>query len=162
MLAGAGTVVAAQEAEVACEIAAEVADRDPKGLNVRAGPGAKHAVIANLPTTHGVVVEVRGASGPWLRIVSAADGRSETDYGKRAAWVYGPLLSFDAWSRGKVRAVPMRSEAEAGAKVVAEVPVGRPVALTGCRGRWAKGRYEGREGWIAPEHRCANPFTECQ
>jgi uncharacterized protein YraI len=152
---------AAPAAEVQCDIAAEVIDKDPKGLNVRAGPDTKHPVIAVIPAGQSAVVGVSAARGPWMRVKWVGDGNEDKDFSKRTAWVYGPLLGFELWARHPQKTVPMRAAPDEKAPVLANLPIDREAVLTGCQGRWAKARYEGREGWFAPEHRCANPFTVC-
>ncbi|MDY6898587.1 MAG: hypothetical protein SWZ49_11000, partial [Cyanobacteriota bacterium] len=43
-----------------CDVGAFVIDKDPKGLNVRSGPGTKYRIIDKLPTTYEIApVEVR-------------------------------------------------------------------------------------------------------
>ena len=161
LLATLGLPAAAQETEVGCRVAAEVADKDPKGLNIRGGPGAKFPVVAVISAMAGVVVEISGSSGAWMRVKSTADGNEEKDFSRQQAWVYGPLLSFDLWARHPAKSVPMRAAPDAQAPVLATLPVDKVAAVTGCKGQWIKARVEGKEGWFAPEHRCANPFTEC-
>lgn len=159
--AAASASAPARQAEAQCDIAAEVIDKDPGGLNVRGGPGARHPVIAVIPAGQSAVVGISAASGPWMRVKWVGDGNEDRDFSKRDAWVYGPLLGFDLWARHPAKTVPMRSGPDEKSPVLANLPINREAVLTGCQGRWARARYEGREGWFAPEHRCANPFTEC-
>jgi hypothetical protein len=63
---------------VACKIEAWSTDKDPKGLNVRAGPGTDHPVIARIPPRRKIEgeefaaqVSITGSKDGWFRIESA-------------------------------------------------------------------------------------------
>ena len=156
----AATMPAFPQEPVRCEIDAEIIDKDPKGLNIRSGPSSKHPVVGNLDIGS-TVVSVSAAVGQWMRVKSAGDENGTKDFSKSEAWVFGPLLGFDVWARHPAKTAPLRAAPDPKSAVLATVPVDKSAVLTGCQGRWAKARVDGKEGWLAPEHRCANPFTTC-
>src|SRR5262245_17134222 len=83
---------------VPCNVSAYVIDQDPKGLNVRSGPGKNSAIIGNLPNKPdtGVVVHITGSSGTWLRIDSGHEEGTDEEQQlfKGVGWIYGPLLGL--------------------------------------------------------------------
>ncbi|HLM58367.1 MAG TPA: SH3 domain-containing protein, partial [Pyrinomonadaceae bacterium] len=60
-------------ADTPCDLPAYVADPDPRGLNVRSGPGTPFPVVGVIPHKGGSAVglTVTGSSGPWVRIKDA-------------------------------------------------------------------------------------------
>ncbi|HLY79729.1 MAG TPA: hypothetical protein VKQ70_10170, partial [Caulobacteraceae bacterium] len=65
-------------ATVACDVAVDVADQDPAGLNVRASPGGA-IVTAVKARGRWVEVEVTGQDGAWARIKTAKLEADEND-----------------------------------------------------------------------------------
>src|SRR5262245_9033061 len=59
------------EAPTGCHVEAYVIDPDPKGLNVRIGPGADYGVITRLLSQNDTMVSIKGARGNWVLIDEA-------------------------------------------------------------------------------------------
>src|SRR5829696_8647999 len=69
------------EATTRCDVKAYVVDRDPKGMNVRSGPGGAHKVVGNLPNAEveGIRVHITGSQGDWVRIDLAVEEGGEQE-----------------------------------------------------------------------------------
>jgi hypothetical protein len=86
---------------VACKFDAFSTDRDPHGLNVRAGPGATYRVIATLPPPKddfAAEFSVTGAKDGWFRIDQATVPDYIEDHDKSVfegvGWVSGRYIGF--------------------------------------------------------------------
>jgi SH3-like domain-containing protein len=150
---------------VPCDnVVAYVIDTDPKGANVRCGPGSGYFSIVRLPTDRPVQVTIVGAVGDWLRIknpvfASKEDGEMTMDI---TAWVKASLLGVRAENAEDFAgAVSLYKDANAESGVVAEVPGDTGVTILAARGGWLKVKYEKQEGWLAPDAQCGDPFKEC-
>jgi hypothetical protein len=165
----AGTPVRAQETAdgepMICNCTAYVIDTDPKGLNVRSGPGTGYPVAATLPTDSSVEVWITGSVGPWVSIertyiFADNDSMTEDDDKKVAGFIYGPLLAVQTRPSG-LMPIPLFAEPDAASGVIAKIPGEIEVSLTGCRGAWVRVKYGNIEGWLDPESHCGNPVTTC-
>jgi SH3-like domain-containing protein len=149
---------------VVCNCEAFVVDTDPKGVNVRSGPGTDYAIVGTLPTNNLVEVTITGSVGPWMMIenayIFAEQGMTEDIDKKIDGFVYGPLLAVRTQSNGRTL-VPLYAEPSPGSRVVAELPMEIDVTLTGCRGTWIKVKHGQIEGWLDPASHCGNPVTTC-
>jgi uncharacterized protein YraI len=151
---------------VPCNVEAYVNDPDPRGLNVRSGPGNTYGVVGNLPNQNveGVVVHVNGSKGEWLRIDRATEVGGDEDRVLFAGegWVYGPLLGVDGvgWLEG---GTPLYREPEKRGRVVTKIPADGegPTTIRGCRGGWVYVEHRKLKGWAAPGTLCSNPLTNC-
>lgn len=145
----------------ACDVSAYVIDQDPKGLNVRSGPGAGFTVIGNLPHRYetGISVHITGSSGDWVRIDSGVEEGAEEEktFFQGVGWVYAPLLSLSGIGGG----TPLYREASQKSRVIKRVPGDEAVDIKGCRGEWFYVEYEKVKGWAAPRTLCSNPLTTC-
>lgn len=142
-----------------CQIDAYVIDKDPKGLNVRSGPGNDYKVIDNLPTTTiGVIVNLTASQGDWVQI-SKAQSPQKIEF-QGSGWVYAPLLGTS--TRGyATKSVSLYPSATTQSKSIGRLPSQRGVKLLSCDRSWALVEYEGAKGWIAPDAQCPNPLTTC-
>ncbi len=143
-----------------CAVAAYVIDRDPKGLNIRSGPGTKFPILAKLPTEtkegdyEMVELWVTGISEGWAHFEKAASNNTELNLYSGKGWVFAQMLGVDAADRSnggrpvKVYREPMTSSPQAG-----EVAQQTTLKLIGCRGEWAQVEYRGLKGWLPPESR---------
>jgi len=153
-------------AETPCDLWTYVLDPDPQGLNVRSGPGKQFAAVAKLPhVEYSLEVHVTGASGQWLRVSEASEQDSGKQVFKGTGWVYGPTLGtetkdYAATSPTELR-VKLYREASERSSVVVRLPSEAEVALTGCKGRWARVRHKNVEGWLAPDSQCHSTLTTC-
>jgi hypothetical protein len=152
---------------VPCNVEAYVNDPDPRGTNVRSGPGSAFRVVGNLPSQNveGVVVNISGSKGDWLRIVRAVEvGGAEEERTLFAGegWVYGPLLGVNGvgWLEG---GTPLYREPAKRGRVLTRVPADGegPTVIRGCRGRWVYVEHRKVRGWAAPGTLCSNPLTTC-
>lgn len=151
---------------VPCDAEAYVNDPDPKGMNVRSGPGATFKVVGNLPNAdvNGISVHITGAQGEWARIDRADEQGGETEdrtFFKGVGWVYAPLLSVDGvgWIAGGTK---LHQEPSARSRVVARMLAGGEGAnVRGCKGKWLLLEHKGARGWAAPGTTCSNALTTC-
>lgn len=90
---------------VACKLEAWTTDKDPQGLNVRAGPGTDHPVIARIPPPRKIEgeefaaeVSITGSKDGWFRIESAIlpdyIEDDDKDVFKGLGWVSGRQLGL--------------------------------------------------------------------
>jgi SH3-like domain-containing protein len=150
---------------VPCDCTAYVIDTDPKGLNVRSGPGTDYPIAATIPTHSSVEVWITGSVGSWMSIerayIFADDGSMTEDVDKKVAgFVFGPLLAVQTLPEG-LKPIPLFAEPDAASGVITKIPMDTEVTLTGCRGAWVKVKYGNIEGWLGPESHCGNPVTTC-
>jgi SH3-like domain-containing protein len=149
---------------IPCDCTAYVIDTDPKGLNVRSGPGADYPITLTLPTNYPVEVSITGSVGPWMSIerayIFADDGMTEDVDRKIGGFVYGPLLAVQTRPGGRML-IPLYAEPDAASGVVAELPMEIEAVLTGCRGTWVRVKHGDVEGWLDPASHCGNPVTTC-
>jgi SH3-like domain-containing protein len=147
-----------------CDCTAYVIDTDPKGLNVRSGPGTDYPINATIPTDKSAEVWITGCSGPWVSIdrayAVAEDGVSDDVDMNITGFIYGPLLAVQTRPKG-LKPVPLYAEPDPGSGVIAELPMEIEVVLTGCRDKWVRVKYGAIEGWLDPESHCGDPVTTC-
>lgn len=145
--------------ETACSFGAFVTETDPKGLNVRSGPGTNAAIVGRLlPISMSksypdipVMAEVEivaGAKG-WFKIRNARDNTSLTGAKARTmyagtGWVSGQKLTV------KTQATEGRAQPKPAAEVIFKNISGAPLdderlrdaaRLIGCSGSWALVEY---------------------
>lgn len=156
-------VVAAQ---TPCDLWVYVLDPDPQGVNVRSGPGKQFDVTARLPhDEYSLMVHVTGASGQWVRVSEAERMESGDNVFKGAGWVYGPGLATQTKNYSGLDPeeprVRLYKEASKRSAVVLRLPNETEVALTGCKGRWARVRHKNVEAWLDPDSQCHSTLTTC-
>jgi SH3-like domain-containing protein len=153
-------------AETPCDLWVYVLDPDPQGVNVRSGPGKKFDAVAKLPhDEYSLMVHVTGATGQWARISEAERMESGENVFKGAGWVYAPGLATQTKDYGgldpEAPRVKIYKAASKSSAVVLRLPNETEVALTGCKGRWARVRHKNVEGWLDPESQCHSTLTTC-
>lgn len=162
-----------------CTITAWSTDKDPGGLNVRAGPGTEHPVIGTVPPPYKVETEtfaaevtITGSKDGWFRITAAIVNNYITDDPPEIAfegegWVSGALLGL--WVEG----LRLRSTPSHDAAVAADFSEKRDgdygpdyftvERLHACQGYWVEveGTYLGKRyrGWT--DDTCASQVTTC-
>ncbi len=164
--AAAATSPAGAAAQTPCDLWVYVLDPDPQGVNVRSGPGKNFDATAKLPhDEYSLMVHVTGATGQWVRISEAERMESGENVFKGAGWVYGPGLATQTKDYGgldpEAPRVRLYKEASKRSAVVLRLPNETEVALTGCKGRWARVRHKNVEGWLDPESQCHSTLTTC-
>jgi hypothetical protein len=150
---------------IACDVAVNIADQDPAGLNVRASPGGP-IVTAVKAKGRWVRVEVTGQDGAWARIKTArleadeVDNTSDELLWKGVGWVAFSKLGVEEFdSRARFHAAPSEQ-----AKVVLSLEgsgdaTAPAEAILGCDGDWLQVRVKGVVGWTKVW--CANQLTTC-
>lgn len=147
------------EGQQTCQIRAYVIDKDPKGLNVRSGPGEGYKIIGNLPTnTVGVIVNLSASQGDWVQLTKAESPEKVEFQG--TGWVYTQLLGTSSRGYGS-QGVSVYPSASTQSSAIGRIPAERSVKLLSCNQSWAFVEYEGLKGWIAPDAQCPNPLTTC-
>jgi len=137
----------------ACRLTVYAHDPDPKGMNLRDGPGPAHAVVAVIRDGD-TQFKVTGASGKWLRIREAA-GPDGTVYAKHEAWVFAPLTAVRA-----IKAHGLSAGAAQG-PAVGTMAADQEGEVQSCEGEWVQVKVKGVTGWLAPGNHCGNPVTGC-
>ncbi len=149
---------------VPCDVKAYVNDPDPKGLNVREGPGTQHAIIGNLPDqqAEGIEVHITGSSGDWVRIDRAVEqgGDGERTFFSGTGWVYGPSLGVEGVGGLTPRGTPLYGGPAKG-RPVAHMSVDEGAKVRGCAGRRTQIEFKGRRLWAAPGTLCYSALTTC-
>ena len=145
-----------------CDVFAYVIDRDPKGMNVRSGPGSTYKIIGNLPNedVNGIGVHITGSKGDWMRVDIAVEEGGEEDrtFFKGEGWLYGPLLGVDGVGSG----TKLYRQASSKSGTIGNLPGGSDGAtVRGCQGKWMYVEYQNLKGWAAPDTLCTNPLTTC-
>lgn len=105
-------------------------------VNVRKGPGTKHAVAFSLPS--GAKMRILGESANWY-LIEAEDGK--TGYISKNYSAIGV--------KGETTAnVNMRAGAGSNTPSLGVLPKGTGVTLTGITGNWTEVQYKGNTGFI--------------
>ncbi len=147
------------DSQQTCQISAYVIDKDPKGLNVRSGPGNDRNIIGNLPTTKlAVIVNLAASQGDWVQLTKA-ESPGKIDF-QGTGWVYAQLLGTSTRGYGS-NGVSVYSSPSTQSSTIGRIPKTTGVKLLGCDQSWALVEHEGLKGWIAPDAQCANPLTTC-
>ncbi|MBX3530778.1 MAG: SH3 domain-containing protein [Rhizobiaceae bacterium] len=175
----AATLAHAAEPATVCNVFAWTTDDDPKGLNVRAGPGASYPVIATLPPPlqsegyeFAPEVQIASSENGWFRIIKAVLDDYGTAGGEKvvftgSGWVSGRLLGTSVEGRY------LRDGPSPGARPVLDFyekldSGGGPDSfaverLLACNGLWlqVEGTYLDKKvsGWT--NDTCSNQVTTC-
>lgn len=149
-----------------CDLSAYVNDQDPKGLNVRSGPGSTFKVVGNLPNqgVEGIGVHITGGSGEWVRIDRATEQGSDEDRTlfSGEGWVYGPLLGTDGVGGLEGGGTPIYRQPSKKSRVVARMaPGGEGASVRGCKGKWMYLEHKKLKGWAQGDELCYNSLTNC-
>lgn len=150
-----------------CDLNAYVIDQDPKGLNVRSGPGSTFKVVGNLPSqgVEGIGVHITGGSGEWVRIDRATEQGGDGDVDRTLfsgeGWVYGPRLGTDGVG-GIEGGTPIYQEPSKKSRVTARMVAGAEGAsVRGCKGKWMYLEHKKVKGWAQGDALCYNSLTNC-
>ena len=144
----------AADAVTACDLKVFPIDPDPKGTNVRSGPGSDKPVAGVIPAGDSELV-VTGSQGQWLRISHAesVDGTSLFD---GVGWVFASLTGVTARSATKLHATP-----DPASPVVGSMKMEESATVQACSGKWLQVQTRKAKGWMAPDTHCGNPVTTC-
>jgi hypothetical protein len=136
-----------------CSFVAMAVDRDPAGLNVRAGPGVSHRVVGTIPPALEAEGGLSSLAGPLVNVLASQDGWFQIEGAREDPELTGrparPIYHGRGWVSGRMLAVNLQStrgfeRPDAESREVANLVdlqnagidvVGR--RLTGCLGEWA-------------------------
>ena len=144
----------AADAVTACDIEVFPIDPDPKGSNVRSGPGAESKVTGVIASQDSEL-EVTGSAGKWLRI-RHAEGVDGTTFFDGEGWVFAALTGVTARSATKLHASP-----DPASPVVGSMGADEQGTVQACSGKWVQVQTRKGKGWMAPNTHCGNPVTTC-
>ena len=145
-----------------CDVGAFVIDKDPKGLNVRSGPGTQYQIIGKLPTIYKIApveVGIAASVGNWVMITGAktpAEGKIEF---QAVGWVYAPLLGIITGGQSGIWRYTHPNKNSP--KLVTMLPSTTIMKLNTCSGKWVKIEHENRKAWLAPQDYCPTLITRC-
>jgi SH3-like domain-containing protein len=144
----------AADAVTACDVKVFPIDPDPKGSNIRSGPGSDNKVLGLIPSGDSELF-VTGSTGKWLRISHAEDvgGTSLFD---GEGWVFAALTGVTARSAIKLHASP-----DPTSPVLGSMGADEQGTVQACKGSWVQVQAKKAKGWMAPNTHCGNPVTTC-
>ena len=145
---------------MACHIGAYVVQSDPKGVNLRAGPGQSYAVLKQLPKqSEPPLLTIRAGLGNWLRVSDVHGLNGQLLFGG-PGWVYAPLLATS--TRGtQDEYSPLYLHPDTRSPVQAKLKAATQVSILYCQGTWLKVRAGKSEGWLHADEQCPNPVRAC-
>lgn len=152
-----------------CNVPGFSVDEDPRGLNIRKGPGSQHAVIGVVPNPDNALppdLLITGAEGNWLRL-------GKVDHGgaikfKGTGWVFAKLVRTAVGAavpkayRDDGNRAALYARPDTASKISGRVPGATEIEILACTGRWVKTTYGGQTGWLRPEDVCGDPVGYCQ
>ncbi len=151
-----------------CNVSAFVMDKDPKGLNVRAGAGIKSKKIGVIPyNENGTIVDIIGSKGNWVKIEAARN--AEESVFSKTGWVYAPLLGISTKrSDGQDDLIDVYQSASMGDSadsVITRLPVATTYRLRGCYQDWLEitvpNKVKNFSAWLYADNQCELPWTTC-
>lgn len=163
--AHAGERPAPPQVSARCDVSLNVADPDPRGLNVRAAPGTAASVIAVLkPDVEWITVHAIAQQGDWIRIDRAVGIDDDAPNGERVVfrgdgWVHLRLLGVSSLFVGGGATLRQRPDAAAPPVFTLHGDDALPTRVLGCSGRYIRVRYGERVGWT--DRWCNNERTTC-
>ncbi|MEZ5810475.1 MAG: SH3 domain-containing protein [Rhizobiaceae bacterium] len=113
-------------------------------VNLRIGPGRDYAVDW-LYLKPGLPLEIIQEYDNWRRV---------RDSEGTEGWIYQSLLSgrrtgmAAPWNKGKDANIPLQTEPEKDARVVAVIEPGAIGRIHLCNGEWCEMTFAGHKGWI--------------
>ena len=144
----------AADAVTPCDMHVFPIDPDPKGSNVRSGPGAENRVLGVIASDDSEL-EVTGSLGKWLRI-SHAEGVDGTVFFNGEGWVFAALTGVTARNATRLHASP-----DPASPVVGSMAADEQGTVQACKGDWVQVQTKKAKGWMAPATHCGNPVTTC-
>ena len=167
--AGMASAVPPDAGHAGCAIAAHLADSDPAGTNVRAGPSPQASILARIPQHRSIgddtvapEVLIIGFDHGWAKVRSirfADYGQGETVLLEGPGWISGKLLSGTLQAElraGPDSTSPLLPIADPGAAIVESI-----IDCSGAFAHVSVRLEDGRRmsGWT--NRLCANQVTTC-
>ena len=146
-----------------CDIALDVTDYDPKGLNVRSAPDAKSNVVAVLKQQGDwVEVHVTGQSGQWYAIDEATVYDNNLPTGEKIVFkghgfVHGSKIGGSGLGGGTL--VYDRPDEKTGKPIKWDDEYDDDVKVLACSGTWAK--VQAKKAIVWSNAVCTNTLTTC-
>jgi hypothetical protein len=151
-----------------CDLVVNIADPDPKGVNVRAAPGKPPgAVIAVIPLAdEWTEVHVVGQAGEWLLIDRAETVDDDAPEGMRevfrgGGWIHSRGLGISelATGEGTVLRIAPADDAAVVKRIVDYDDEPMEKHVVGCRGEWLEIEADGKRAFTRTW--CNNERTTC-
>lgn len=139
-----------------CDIWVYVKDPDPKGVNLRAGPGIGNKVVAVIPKDRdGTIVHLVGSLNGWMQVAVAETVEGKVVF-KGRAWGHGSRFAVATRGPGRILDAPRKT-----GKLLGRTPMEYEMTVAGCRLRWLYVKSARGIGWLAPDNYCGSPVTTC-
>ena len=140
-----------------------VADKDPKGTNVRDSPGLKGKIIGNIPHANDdgeqAMLEIIGYSNGWLKI-QLAESVDGTTFFKEIGWISAKKVAASVETKtGKSALIYFQPNKTS--KKVGTIPNETSITIVGFDCFGFRVSYKGKTGWLAADDICGNPVTTC-
>jgi len=155
----------APAAMITCDVTLNVTDPDPKGLNVRAAPSTRGAIVALLkPDGEWTSVHVTGQQGEWLSIDRAETIDDNARDGSRTVldkpgWVHVSRLGVSELFTGSGTVIRDKPAADGKALLRIKDEDSAPTRVLACSGRYIQVRHGKVQGWT--NSWCNNERTTC-
>ncbi len=127
-------------------------------LAVHAQPSAASPVLKMVPAEF-AELDLREMRDGWFRVAAIADAESDQPLFTGKGWVRASALAMDVSGSGNRRLYSEPSESGTGIPLAQTG--GEPVELIDCAADWAKVRFGGQSGWLAPSGQCSSALTTC-
>lgn len=151
---------AARAADTACDITVDMADTDPKGVNVRATPGGKIVAVL-VDKADWIELHVVGQSGDWFaidRAVQIDNNRMGEDLvvWRGHGYVHRSMVGLS----GMLQGATVYADHDDRSRVLVTNAAGdQPVDLLGCWGAFYRVHIAKGTGWTHGV--CTNENTTC-
>lgn len=164
-----------------CQVRVYTTDKDPHGINLRAGPGSEFPVLGVIPyAPHGTMLDLLRSSNGWFQVamiqnVLEEDGVVPANL-PDSAWIYGGLVGVGPQenSYGKKGAgLNLYSNPTIESPKVVHLQYSGQTGfdylqkLIDCAGGWLKievknsKTHKTNSGWLHPHDQCPSPLTTC-
>lgn len=149
-------------AAYSCHAAAYILGTSQQETQILAGPGQQHAVLKKIPKqAEPPFLNIRMGMGNWLRISDVHSLDGHLLFGG-SGWIYALKLATTTKVITPGSKTPLYSSPNPASKIRSEVDAHSEVKILYCQGAWLKVRAGKAEGWLSPQHQCANPIYGCR
>ncbi|RNC63195.1 MAG: N-acetylmuramoyl-L-alanine amidase LytC [Candidatus Dichloromethanomonas elyunquensis] len=113
------------------------------GLNLRDTPSASGKALQVIP--QGTTIEITSKQGQWY----------QTSYHDKTGWISAEFVTItQTYKQGKITAsggLNLRETASVSSDILATIPQGTTIPITGDQNQWYKTAYQGTPGWVSKE-----------